>query len=153
MFLLKVVLKICSKFTGEHPCQSLVSIKLLCKFIEIALWHRCSPLNLMHIFRISFSKNTSLEGCLCSFLQDSVKLFKDRFPRKSNFVIKNVSAWLREWGNWIIRSYSDVKLNCRIKYLKYVVIALMLCWRSIHLAAINFQLLKLGNIIQYLKRT
>ena len=29
VFLRKGVLKICSKFTGEHPCQSVISIKLL----------------------------------------------------------------------------------------------------------------------------
>ena len=29
VFLGKGVLKICSKFTGEHPCQSAISIKLL----------------------------------------------------------------------------------------------------------------------------
>ena len=29
VFLVKGVLKICSKFTGEHPCQSVISIKLL----------------------------------------------------------------------------------------------------------------------------
>ena len=28
-FLRKSVLKICSKFTGEHPCRSAISIKLL----------------------------------------------------------------------------------------------------------------------------
>ena len=39
MFLEKGVLKICSKLTGEHRCQSAISIKLLCNFIEIALWH------------------------------------------------------------------------------------------------------------------
>ena len=39
------VLKICSKFTGEHPCRSGISIKSLCNFIEIALWHGCSPVN------------------------------------------------------------------------------------------------------------
>ena len=33
MFLRKVVLKICSKFTGEHPCRSAISVKLLCNFI------------------------------------------------------------------------------------------------------------------------
>ena len=30
VFVGKGVLKICSKFTGEHPCQSVISIKLLC---------------------------------------------------------------------------------------------------------------------------
>ena len=56
VFLAKVVLKICSKFTGEHPCRSVISIKLLCNFIEIALRHGCSSVNLMHIFRIPFLK-------------------------------------------------------------------------------------------------
>ena len=54
----KGVLKICSKFTGEHPCRSVISIKLLCNLIEIILRHGCSPVNLSHI-RTSFSKNTS----------------------------------------------------------------------------------------------
>ena len=29
VFLRKGVLKICNKFTGEHPCRSVISIKLL----------------------------------------------------------------------------------------------------------------------------
>ena len=41
----------CSKFTGEHPGQSVISIKLQSKFIEITLWHGCSPINLLHIFK------------------------------------------------------------------------------------------------------
>ena len=31
----------------------------LCNFIEITLWHGCSPVNLLHIFRTPFLKNTS----------------------------------------------------------------------------------------------
>ena len=58
MFLGKGVLKICSKFTGEHPCRSAISIKLLCNFIEITLWHGCSPVSLLHIFRTPSLKNT-----------------------------------------------------------------------------------------------
>ena len=58
-FLVKGVLKIFSKFTGEHPCQSAISIKLLCKVIEIALRYGCSPVDLLHIIRTPFSKNTS----------------------------------------------------------------------------------------------
>ena len=30
-----------------------------CNFIEIALWYGCSPVNLLHIFRIPFPKNSS----------------------------------------------------------------------------------------------
>ena len=39
--------------------QVLTSIKLLCNFIVITLWHGCSPVNLLHIFRSPFSKKTS----------------------------------------------------------------------------------------------
>ena len=49
-------LKICNKFTGEHPT------KLLCNFIEITLRHRCSPVNLLHIFKKPFA--TSISGRL-----------------------------------------------------------------------------------------
>ena len=41
VFLGKCVLKTCCKFTGEHLCQSVTSIKLLCNLLEIALWHGC----------------------------------------------------------------------------------------------------------------
>ena len=63
VFLGKGILKICNKFTGEHPCQSAISIKLLSSFIEIAFRHGCSPIYLQHIFRTLFPKNTS-EGLL-----------------------------------------------------------------------------------------
>ena len=53
------VLKICSKFTGELPCQSVISIKLQSSFFEITLRHECSPVNLLHIFRTPFPKSTS----------------------------------------------------------------------------------------------
>ena len=59
VFLGKGVLKICTKFTGEHPCRSAISIKLQSNFIEITLWHGRSPVNLLHIFRTLFLKNTS----------------------------------------------------------------------------------------------
>ena len=47
VLLVKGVLKIRSKFTGEHPCRS--------NFIEITLRHGCSPVYLLHIFRTPFS--------------------------------------------------------------------------------------------------
>ena len=58
-FLEKGVRKKCNKFTGQHPCQSVISIKSHCNFIKITLWHWCSPVNLLHIFRTPFPKNTS----------------------------------------------------------------------------------------------
>ena len=41
VFFWKGFLKIWSKFTGESPWRSAISIKLLCNFIEITLRHRC----------------------------------------------------------------------------------------------------------------
>ena len=55
----KGVLKICSKFSGEHPCQSVISIKLQSNSIETTLRYGCSPVNLLHIFRKTFAENTS----------------------------------------------------------------------------------------------
>ena len=59
LFLKKDVPKICSKFTGEHPWRTAISIKLQSNFIEIALPHGCSPVNLLHIFRTPFPNSTS----------------------------------------------------------------------------------------------
>ena len=52
VLLRKGILKICSKVIGEHQLQSVISS-------DIALWHGCSPVNLMHIFRTPFPRNTS----------------------------------------------------------------------------------------------
>ena len=52
------VLKICCKFTREHPCRSTISMKLQSNFIEIALRHGYFPVNLLHMLRIPYHKNT-----------------------------------------------------------------------------------------------
>ena len=62
VFLRKGALEICSKFAGDHPCQSVISMKLRNRN-KIAFWHMCFPANLPHIFRATFLKNTS-EGML-----------------------------------------------------------------------------------------
>ena len=89
----KVVLKIYSKFTGEYPCRSAISIKLLRNFIEIALQHGGSPVNLLHIFRTPFLKNTSgwllldLYGCCCFITLSQISC-----RAKNNFT-RNVIVW------------------------------------------------------------
>ena len=70
MFLRKDVLKLCSKFTEEHPSRSVILIKLLCNFIEITLRRGRSLVNLLHIFRTHIPRNT-LEGCFCILQQNS----------------------------------------------------------------------------------
>ena len=59
VFLRKGVLKICSKLTGEHPCRSVILIKLQCNFIEITFRYGCSSVNLLLILGTHFPKNTS----------------------------------------------------------------------------------------------
>ena len=44
---------------NTHPCRSAFSIKLQSNFIEMSLWHGCSPVNLLYIFGTHFPKNTS----------------------------------------------------------------------------------------------
>ena len=62
LFLVKGVLKVYGKFTGEHLCRNASSIKLKSNFIEITLRHGCSTVNLPHISRTPFRGNNS--GCL-----------------------------------------------------------------------------------------
>ena len=59
VFLEKGVLKICSKFTVEQASWNVISIKLLSSFIEITSQLGLCPVNLLHIFRTPFPKNTS----------------------------------------------------------------------------------------------
>ena len=66
VFLRKGALKICSNFTKR---------KLLCNFIEIALQHGCSPVNLLHIFGTPFLKNT-YGGLLLSVILLTLILLK-----------------------------------------------------------------------------
>ena len=67
----KGVLKVCSEFTGEHPCQSAISIKLICNFMEITLRHGCSPV---------FFLRTPLGGRFCWRHYDClVFLFRHNF--------------------------------------------------------------------------
>ena len=58
-----VVRKRCSEnmlqIYRRTPWRSVISVKLQNNFIEITLWHGCSPVTLLHIFRTSFPKKTS----------------------------------------------------------------------------------------------
>ena len=72
LFLGKVVLKIFSKFTGEHLCRSSISIKLLSNFIEITLRHGYSPVNLLHIFRATFPK----DNCGGLLMSEVIEMFQ-----------------------------------------------------------------------------
>ena len=87
MFLGKGVPKICSKFTGEHPCRSAISIKLLCNFIEITLRRGCSPVNLLHIFAAPIFMNTP--GWLLMHFHPPVTDMQDCVTEKNISHVKN----------------------------------------------------------------
>ena len=90
VFLGKGVLKICCKFSGEHPCRSLISRKLLFEFI---LQHGCSPVNLLHNFRNLYLR-TPPEGCFCNYPHNNQYYW--HLPQvtsiKSNY--KMIVCWL-----------------------------------------------------------
>ena len=81
VFLRKGILKICSKFTGEHPYRSVISIQLQSNFIEIAIRHEYSPVNLLLILRTPFRRNTS--GRLLLFVAFSL----------TDLTLANFSIW------------------------------------------------------------
>ena len=59
VFVYEGVMNICSKIAGDYPCGSVVSkIKLLGNSIEIIFPYGYFPVNLLHIFRTPFYKNT-----------------------------------------------------------------------------------------------
>ena len=80
VFLWKDVPKTYSKFTGEHPCFSVISVRFLCNFNEITLRYVSSPVNLLHVFRTPFlatlrKSNIILQLCfgnLCKLLSANV---------------------------------------------------------------------------------
>ena len=95
VFLRKVVLKIWSKFTGEHSCRNVISIKLQSNFIEITLRHECSPVNLLHIFRTPFPSNFN-EITLrhrCS-LVNLLHIFGAPFPRNTSWWLLLIIEWI-----------------------------------------------------------
>ena len=93
VFLGKGVLKICSKFTGEHPSRSVISIKW-----QTTLRHGCSPANLLHILRKRFSKNTS--GWLLLYLRILIIIQSWKFISRVywevhfKYVIRLYKGWL-----------------------------------------------------------
>ena len=117
VFLEKGVPKIYSKSTGEHPCQSAISIKLLCNFIKITLRNGCSPVKLLHILRITFRKNCS-RGMLLQ------RFWCNDFLRSQDF-----------WKHWFSPQTQDVNWTYIIRpedlfWTSYVRSNYVLCLRG-----------------------
>ena len=114
VFLGKGVLKICSRFTGEHPRRSVISIKLLCKFIKITLQHGCSPVNLLHVLRTSFSKNISGRLLLLlDFLNTHLTFFLEEEVFPDRLKIAGVTQILKKGDVSEISNYRPISiLSC-----------------------------------------
>ena len=85
VFLVKGVLKICSKFTGEHPCRSVISPftmnnsgwLLLCFFIVSLFYVGCTFFKVVSSF-------------LRATLYDTWKIYKNNFQIKWQFLQKKL---------------------------------------------------------------
>ena len=55
----KGVLRNFAKFTGKHPCQSLLFRLRPTTLLKKRLWHRCFPVNFAKFLRTPFLQNTS----------------------------------------------------------------------------------------------
>ena len=76
-------LKIRSKFTGGHLYGGVSSIKF---FIEIALRHGCSPVNLLHIFRTPhLFLRTLQDGWFCTSI--------DRLIGEKHIITRNTEKY------------------------------------------------------------
>ena len=62
VFLGKGVLKMCSKFTGEHPRRSAISITLLCNFIDAFVSEICHLLEEQNIINLAQSQLDHLKN-------------------------------------------------------------------------------------------
>ena len=91
VFIGKGFLKICSKFTGEQPWWSAISKVEIT--LEITLRHGyllspVTPVNLLHIFRTTFLKNTS-GWLLLTFLKLTTDYFL--YKAKKSLMLKHLS--------------------------------------------------------------
>ena len=119
VFLVKGVLKICNKFTGEHPCRSVISIKLQSIFTEIIFRHGYSPVNLLfseHLFLRTF-----LDGCFWVTEIDKTKLsstnwYSGYFWRAASSVTKDFCQRITAPASRENGCYGSLYWNCKLNY-------------------------------------
>ena len=97
VFLRRGVLKICRKVTGVHPYRSAISIKLL------ALRHGCSTVNLLHILRIPFPRNTPVRLFLYLLIiikgickESRVQIYLQKFAMPKNVVCEQCQKFEKQ---------------------------------------------------------
>ena len=91
--LIKRCSEICSKFTEEHLCQSVIFMKIKSNFIEIRLLLECSFANLVHIFRTVSHKKT-LRGLLLNIVTNKRQKADIKIRCNRNYVIIHYLSYL-----------------------------------------------------------
>ena len=76
--------------TPMPKCNFKVQLRLLCNFIEITLWHEYSPVNLQHIFRTPFPRNT-FGRLLLNFVSE--KRIQNPFNHEDRGFCEMVNDW------------------------------------------------------------
>ena len=97
-------LKICSKFTRKHPCQNR-------NFIEITLWHGCSAVNLLHVFRTRFPKNTSnrlLLRLLATVFKPVVKFCSKLSSKVVKLPLRTLFPFCKEYLLWFLLAWNKI---------------------------------------------
>ena len=100
--------KTCRKFTGEHPCQGVISIS--CKS-SLLNGMGCSPVNFLHIFRRLFPKNT-FGGLLLKKVNEKISSKEKIWQRSTMDAQKFRGSYLRQRQSmfdtlWLLQSNSE----------------------------------------------
>ena len=100
--------KTCRKFTGEHPCQGVISIS--CKS-SLLNGMGCSPVNFLHIFRRPFPKNT-FGGLLLKKVNEKISSEEKIWQRSTMDVQKFWGSYLRQRQSmfdtlWLLQNNSE----------------------------------------------
>ena len=94
--------------------QKCISIKLFCNFIEIALLHGCSPVNVLHVFRTPNYKNTLSEfQRKCRSDSRTEKDLKNEMIREQLLLLYGcgilITVWL--WKEILVSSHKQQLQN------------------------------------------
>ena len=116
VFLSKSVLKICSKFTGEHR-------------------HGCSPVNLQHIFRALFPKNTS--GWLLLYVVNSsnsnnLLLSVSRIKVSEVYMYNHLITRENFWSGFWINQERKLLFLIPLVFLQLLLLELWIFVQTIH---------------------
>ena len=85
-----------------------------CDFNKVALWHGCSPVNLLHVFRTPFRKNTSGWQLLNdvtdnkTFWRSVKSFFTDKVKSRSNNITLIEKRDTKEMMEEVISNNYDI---------------------------------------------